>query len=107
MESPKTVETVRLLDGEQAGEDGSGTFGLKRSSTGRSYRDKKKRKERDGDGEGSTEGRERGREGREEDMQGALGGWWKMKRWWKGEDARTRGRGRDDKGKGKARAEDV
>lgn len=61
---------------------------LARSGTCRSYRDRKRRR--------STpilETQERERRRRSASSQEALGGWWKMKNWW-------RGKKRKDKGKG-------
>ena len=61
---------------------------LARSPAGRTYRDRRRRRASVAGGEGS-----RG-EGRSQD---AVGGWWKMKRWWKiGRDRDKRGKERED-----------
>ena len=61
---------------------------LARSSTGRSYREKRRRRSMPiGEGEGSKR--------RGDIAQDALGGWWKM-RWWGG---RGKGNGKDDDGR--------
>lgn len=65
---------------------------LARSSTGRSYRDRRRRKSAPQlEGPGRSQGRDRRRSSVQQD---ALGGWWKMK-WWK-KDKEDREGGRDE-----------
>ena len=76
---------------------------LARSSTGRSYRDHRRRRSAPG-----VEVRARERRKRSASSQEALGGWWKMK-WWKGDGKGkgkkhpTAGDGGDDEGGGEGR----
>lgn len=61
---------------------------LARSGTGRSYRDRKRRY--------STpilETQERERRRRSASSQEALGGWWKLKNWWRGKERKGKGKG--------------
>lgn len=62
---------------------------LARSGTGRSYRDRKRRRSTP-----ISETQEMERRRRSTSSHEALGGWWKMRNWWSGKD-------RKDKGKGK------
>ncbi|KAK4690722.1 magnesium transporter, partial [Lecanoromycetidae sp. Uapishka_2] len=74
--------------GKQMGDIPDEETALLRSGTGRSYRDKRRRRSA---ASMSTQERERRR--KSAGSQEAVGGWWKMKRWFSG-------RGPDDKGKG-------
>ena len=65
--------------------------GLVRSGTGRTYRDRRKKKSFGG-------------ESKDRSRQGALGGWWRMRRWWKIGQGGQKGKGnvasRDDDDQG-------
>lgn len=59
---------------------------LARSGTGRSYRDRRRRR--------STPILEtQGRERKSASSQEALGGWWKMRDWWRGKERKNKGKG--------------
>ena len=62
---------------------------LSRAGTGRSYRDTGRRRSRHLSGSYDP-----GRRKRSTSSQEALGGWWKMKRWWEGKD--SKGKSRDN-----------
>lgn len=66
---------------------------LARSSTGRSYRDKRRRHSTQTVGTQERDSRRKSVSSQE-----ALGGWWKMKRWWSGNDGK--GKDREDNGHG-------
>lgn len=61
---------------------------LAKPGTGRSYRDKRRRRSTP---IVETQERERGR--RSASSQEALGGWWKMKNWWRGNETKDKGKG--------------
>jgi len=64
---------------------------LLRSGTGRSYRDKRRRRST-----ASINTQERERRRRSASSQDALGGWWKMKRWFSGTQSKDKGKGPED-----------
>ena len=64
---------------------------LLRSSTGRSYRDKRRRRSA-----ASINTQERERRRRSASSQDALGGWWKMKRWFSGTHSKDKSKGLED-----------
>lgn len=64
---------------------------LLRSGTGRSYRDKRRRRSI-----ASISTQERERRRRSAGSQEALGGWWKMKRWFSGTQPKDKGKGPED-----------
>ena len=68
---------------------------LTRSGTGRSYRDRKRRR--------STpimEPQERERRRRSVSSRETFGGWWMAKQWWRGKERKDKGKGIDDNGGG-------
>ena len=62
---------------------------LARSGTGRSYRDRRRRRSAP-----ILETQERERRRRSTSSQEALGGWWKMKHWWRGREWKDKGKGK-------------
>lgn len=61
---------------------------LSRSGTGRSYRDRRRRRSTPILGIQGTERRRRSASSRE-----VLGGWWRLQRWWTGKDRKDKGKG--------------
>ena len=59
---------------------------LLRAGTGRSYRDRRRR---------SMPGLETRRRSLDGQTQEAVGGWWKMKKWWYGSTGTGKGKGKD------------
>jgi len=87
--TPSPKPTSRGLGADQAPNEATSLLG--RSGTGRSYRDKGRRRSSH-----LIESQERDRRRKSASSQEAQGGWWRMKRWFKGRDWEDKGKGRDD-----------
>lgn len=86
---PSPRATSQGLAAEEAPNESTALLG--RSGTGRSYRDKGTRRSSH-----LIESQERDRRRKSASSQEAQGGWWKMKRWFKGRDWKDKGKGRGD-----------
>lgn len=79
---------ISILNGTDAADDGESpteSTSFLRAGTGRSYRDKRRRRSMPG-----LETRRRSLDGQ---TQGAIGGWWKMRKWWYRSTGTERGKG--------------
>ncbi|KAL8837979.1 MAG: hypothetical protein Q9176_005327 [Flavoplaca citrina] len=93
--TPSKARRANMDDDEGQPGDDETTALLGRTGTGRSYKDKRRRRRSEPSVVGSA-GRRRGsRDGSQE----ALGGWWKM-RWWRSRDGKGKDADDDDDGRG-------
>lgn len=85
--TPSPKPTPQGVQAEEATNESTSLLG--RSGTGRSYRDKGRRRS-----SRMIESQERNRRRKSTSSQEALGGWWKMKRWFESKDRKDKGKGR-------------